>query len=364
MDYNILLNMVLHLNAFASLLCALLLFARRKDSDKSRVILAFCYATWGVMVLASVVYHYDSVTFTINQVFSIISLNIVVLDIFIMSLYPTYVIYPGRKSIINIILIFIPYLIVNVIIWLFKIEFRELHSFNEILQYIGEYNVWIRFVFIIYMLIVILFVFYLPYRNTRSCVNLNWIRKYILGMLGIMFFYIIWLFTGTVMSNIILNAYCVVFCLIMTYQELYTRISLNVGESIEHDDANINAKIHADKSPLHKRLLSLLHEKPLWRDPDITITDLATMLGTNRTTLSKVIKDAGYDGFYGLINTCRVKEFIYIIEHEKIKGIHDTFYDVGFRSKATAIRYFRQQTGVTPSSYIQQLVATRNVNQA
>ncbi|MEG2282701.1 MAG: AraC family transcriptional regulator, partial [Rikenellaceae bacterium] len=115
---------------------------------------------------------------------------------------------------------------------------------------------------------------------------------------------------------------------------------------------------------LHKRLLSLLHEKPLWRDPDITITDLATMLGTNRTTLSKVIKDAGYDGFYGLINTCRVKEFIYIIEHEKIKGIHDTFYDVGFRSKATAIRYFRQQTGVTPSSYIQQLVATRNVNQA
>ncbi|MEG0455751.1 MAG: helix-turn-helix domain-containing protein, partial [Bacteroides sp.] len=71
---------------------------------------------------------------------------------------------------------------------------------------------------------------------------------------------------------------------------------------------------------------------------------------------SKTIKEAGYDSFYEMVNTYRIKEFIYIIEHQKIKGIHETFFDVGFRSKATAIRNFRQQTGTTPSEYLQQIL--------
>lgn len=112
--------------------------------------------------------------------------------------------------------------------------------------------------------------------------------------------------------------------------------------------------IPENSSPLWFKLSRLFEEERVWRNPDLTLVELAAKLGTNRTTLSKLIRDNGYDGFSSLINLCRIHEFIQLIQTQEINGIYETFFDVGFRSKSTAIRYFRQVTGTTPSEYLNQ----------
>lgn len=251
------------------------------------------------------------------------------------------------------------------IIALTKPEFRELTSLGEIFQYIGEYNVWLRLSVILYILPLSLMIFYIPYRHTRSRVNIRWIRWFCGGMMVSSLLYVIWVLTGSDLIRLFMQIYCMGYCLLITYQELYQRLivpssdSNPVSSSVEETHMELIKNSHS--SPLWNKLVESLKERSLWRNPDLTLVELATILGTNRTTLSTLIQEAGYDGFYALINTCRIKEFIRIIEHQKIDGIYETFLDVGFRSKVTAIRYFRKETGTTPSVYLQQILLNQQV---
>ncbi|MEG1949297.1 MAG: AraC family transcriptional regulator [Odoribacter sp.] len=349
---NTLLNIMFHFTPFGALLCAILLFMRRKDSDKARIVLAVSFASWGILMLGSTIHHYSDTIDTTKEIFSLISLNITVFVTFIMTLYPIAIINPDKQSIKNIFILFLPYILINVFLLLSTPEFRKFTSVEEIFLHFTKYDILLRFGFVVYMIIISFFVFYLPYKHTRSRVNLHWIHGYCLGMIGVIFFYTIWLFIGSDITRLLLQIYCLSFCLVMTYQELYIRLAFPLYEPIPTKENTTTKTI----SPLQQKLLQLLEEQSIWRNPDLTIIELATLLGTNRTTLSKTIKESGFDGFYDLINTYRIKEFIYIIEHQKINGIHETFFDVGFRSKVTATRYFRQQTGSTPSEYLQHVL--------
>ncbi|WP_343691303.1 AraC family transcriptional regulator [Chitinophaga sp.] len=93
--------------------------------------------------------------------------------------------------------------------------------------------------------------------------------------------------------------------------------------------------------------------KPFLR-PELSLTDLATLLGTNKTVLSKVINSNYRENFNDYINRYRVNQFI-----EKVnKGAHDELtllsiaYDCGFNSKATFNRAFKKMTGKTPKMFI------------
>lgn len=359
------LEMMLHFTPFAFIVCALLLILRRKDGDKSRIMLAVSFIIWGMLMLGSLVYHYSNAREVEGGVLSIISLHITLFAFFSMILYPMEVIYPGRMTIKNILMLLASNAVFLAIIALTKPEFRELTSLGEIFQYIGEYNVWLRLSVILYILPLSLMIFYIPYRHTRSRVNIRWIRWFCGGMMVSSLLYVIWVLTGSDLIRLFMQIYCMGYCLLITYQELYQRLivpssdSNPVSSSVEETHMELIKNSHS--SPLWNKLVESLKERSLWRNPDLTLVELATILGTNRTTLSTLIQEAGYDGFYALINTCRIKEFIRIIEHQKIDGIYETFLDVGFRSKVTAIRYFRKETGTTPSVYLQQILLNQQV---
>lgn len=355
-----LLNMTLHFTPFTFLACAVLLIARRKDGDKSRIMLAASFIIWGVLMLGSLIYHYRNTREVEGGILSIVSLHITLFAFFSMILYPIEVINPGSITIKNILILLKSNAVLIVIILLTKPEFRELTSFGEIFQYIEEYNVWLRLAVILYTLPLSFMIFYIPYKYTRSRVNIRWIRWFCGGMMISTLLYIAWVSTGSDAVRLLMQIYCMAYCSLITYQELFLRLITPLANNTEDPPVVEKARAELVKtshpSPLWSRLVELLNERSVWRDPDLTLVELAAMLGTNRTTLSSLIQEAGYDGFYALINTCRIKEFIYIIEHQKISGIHETFLDVGFRSKATAIRYFRQKTGTTPSVYLQRML--------
>ncbi len=90
-----------------------------------------------------------------------------------------------------------------------------------------------------------------------------------------------------------------------------------------------------------------------WRDPDLTLNTLASKLFTNRTTLAQVLREQGYENYTNYIKRLRIDDFFHQIESGQSVNFQDAFFYVGFRSRTTALRNFRQLTGTSPSEYFQ-----------
>lgn len=166
-------------------------------------------------------------------------------------------------------------------------------------------------------------------------------------------------------------AYCSLLCLFVTYQELFLRINVPVtlreipvessvssdipvpSETLDTPDESIIPE-ESKENPLWIRLNELIDREQLWRNPDTNITKLAVLLDTNRNKLTRIIQEQGYDGYKEFINRRRIDEFLKIADSDKYVNVLDTFFKVGFRSKATALRNFKEYTGMLPSEYLQQ----------
>lgn len=93
-------------------------------------------------------------------------------------------------------------------------------------------------------------------------------------------------------------------------------------------------------------------EKP-YRHPDLSVSDLADMLGTRTHVLSRVINDHYHKNFRDFVNAYRVEEFISLAHMQQYK--HYTFLalaqEVGFNSKSTFNLAFKKLTQQNPREY-------------
>jgi AraC-like DNA-binding protein len=93
-------------------------------------------------------------------------------------------------------------------------------------------------------------------------------------------------------------------------------------------------------------------EKP-YRHPDLSVSDLADMLGTRPHVLSRVINDHCNKNFRDFVNAYRVEEFISLAHMQQYK--HYTFLalaqEVGFNSKSTFNLAFKKLTRQNPREY-------------
>lgn len=93
-------------------------------------------------------------------------------------------------------------------------------------------------------------------------------------------------------------------------------------------------------------------EKP-FLDTNFTVSTLAGLMGTNRMYISVLLNDYMGRTFYSLINSYRIDEAVKILDDAEsmrytIEGIARS---VGFSSKSTFIKHFRDKTGLTPGEY-------------
>jgi AraC-like DNA-binding protein len=94
-------------------------------------------------------------------------------------------------------------------------------------------------------------------------------------------------------------------------------------------------------------------QKP-FRNPDLTLADLADSINVSPNDLSQVINTLGGKTFYHYINTYRIQEFLRLSslpESRKFTYL-GLAYQCGFTSKTTFNKYFKLQTGKTPSAYL------------
>jgi YesN/AraC family two-component response regulator len=106
-------------------------------------------------------------------------------------------------------------------------------------------------------------------------------------------------------------------------------------------------------SALIERLDAYVKKNRAWRDPDLSLNILSSKLYTNRTTLAQAMRENGYGSYTNYINKLRIDDFLEQIESGQSANFQEAFFFVGFRSRGTALRNFRQFAGMPPSEYFQ-----------
>lgn len=134
------------------------------------------------------------------------------------------------------------------------------------------------------------------------------------------------------------------------------------ADSLENTAAPSSDKKKYEKSglsqeaaeALHRRLLSLMTDGQVFRESELSLTDLAARLDTHPNYLSQIINDKEGKNFYDYVNSMRVEAFLKMADDPK--NSHYTLLAIalecGFNSKSAFNRYFRKATGRSPSSFL------------
>lgn len=344
--------------AVVCLLTSLLIFARRKSGERSRVILA-------CIVMFSVV-NYITRFFDLcheEEPKLIISVPMLILAIFMVIsyiMYPIEVISPGYLNPRRIIRLYSPWLLLICVYGLclqIGVNFPPYHSLLDMLPQVTQFHAWFRILLSILIFAPVLFIFNTTYTRRYNNTNTKWILKYTLCFTINTVAYTILLIYDSLLVKTLYYYVSVGCSIYIAYMELFERLieqhPAPVSEAlvVNIDETNYTEISVARLNPLCERIIIHMNRTCDYRDPDISLNMLASSLFTNRTTLSNALRELGYSSFSTYINTLRIEDFIRRIRNKESANYQEAFYDVGFRSRTTALRNFKQYAGKTPSEY-------------
>lgn len=110
------------------------------------------------------------------------------------------------------------------------------------------------------------------------------------------------------------------------------------------------------KQVIYDRICKLMEDDKLYKEPQLNRERLATMLGTNRTYLSAIIKEKSGMNYQQFINSFRIQEAIRILSGNEAADypLKQLWSDLGFSSSSTFYKLFQQEVGITPSVFRKQ----------
>lgn len=122
-------------------------------------------------------------------------------------------------------------------------------------------------------------------------------------------------------------------------------------ESFKYQKSTLSEQ---DASQIHERLERLMVEQKPFKNPDLTLNELARSLDVHPNHLSQVINSRIKKNFYELINDRRVEEFIHLTSQPESQQftLLSLAHDCGFNSKASFNRNFKKYTGLSPREYL------------
>lgn len=163
-------------------------------------------------------------------------------------------------------------------------------------------------------------------------------------------FALIWLIVIPANDVIIFSGVSILVLFIGVYGINRTSVFLPVPQSVKYQKTGLNDD-NAEK--LSSSLQVFMETSKPYKNPDLTLDDLATLMKISANQLSQVINAQVGRTFYHYVNSYRIKEFIELSAQPDSKKF--TFlglaYECGFQSKTTFNKYFKLETGQTPSEY-------------
>lgn len=102
-----------------------------------------------------------------------------------------------------------------------------------------------------------------------------------------------------------------------------------------------------------EQLDSLLKDEGLFKNPELRITDIAHILGTNRTYVSRIVNEEMQTNFCDWVNSYRIdfaKQIISDRTHAHL-SLQEISEMSGFSSLSVFYRVFKEKAGVSPGKY-------------
>lgn len=350
---------MLHFNICAFLTAGILLWLRRKSSGRARTFLAVICLFSGVAFLLRLTMYYGGTPVS-SSVLPIKNLSGGFLALLLLYMYPIEVIHPGWLTLKRGMLLLTPWFVILLIRIASPMEFRELSSFGEMLRFAGEPNVWFRLLFLLLFVPYTVLIYVIPHNWMKSSVTHRWIYFYSSVILCIGAGYCSFMITGLAVASVGHLLFCFVFCILISYQELFLRIEVPApAVPVSVPDLKPVTEVlpevnNAVSRSLWIELNELMRKEKLWKNPNLTQDFLASLLDISRPTLSTVIRENGFSGYKEYLNRYRIEEFVKILNSGERIGIRDAFFEVGYRSHATALQYFHEYVGCTPTEYLSQ----------
>lgn len=109
----------------------------------------------------------------------------------------------------------------------------------------------------------------------------------------------------------------------------------------------------SEEKQLEADLIALMDKEKPFLNEELTLNELAEFLGTTDKKLSRLLNQGMKTSFYRFVNTYRLEEFKHKIGEAKSQQytIESVAFECGFKSKASFYRLFKEEVGVSPSTY-------------
>ncbi len=127
------------------------------------------------------------------------------------------------------------------------------------------------------------------------------------------------------------------------------RVPEEKDESSYIEDAN---RLQADEEDLRMKFEDLIVTEQLFLRQGLRITDIATMLDTNRTYISRLVNNTYNMSFSDYINTLRIDYAEQYLLHNRDAKQSDIAASCGFPNASAFNNVFKKVTGVTPKIWL------------
>lgn len=123
----------------------------------------------------------------------------------------------------------------------------------------------------------------------------------------------------------------------------------NTGETEVNEGPGNATK--AETARFVAKLQQAMDEQHLYLNPLLTLRDVASAIGTNRTYLSEYLNRELKTNFYDYINSYRIREAEKLLLDDREAKTEDVAQRCGFNSLSTFLRSFEKAKGTTPAKF-------------
>ncbi|MBR5716798.1 MAG: AraC family transcriptional regulator [Bacteroidales bacterium] len=106
---------------------------------------------------------------------------------------------------------------------------------------------------------------------------------------------------------------------------------------------------------LIQRIEHIMNDERLFRNPELTIRDVAKELATNRLYVSRAINTIYGFSFTSYINRKRIDYAIALMKEHPLMTLENIANESGFLSEKSFFRKFREVMGDSPRAYMKKL---------
>ena len=131
-----------------------------------------------------------------------------------------------------------------------------------------------------------------------------------------------------------------------------------VAQEEKEEEERARRATTAETDELFNKIITALREEKLFTNPNLTIQDLASAVGSNRTYVSACINRRSNFSFSQLVAQYRVENAKTVLTDPQYTSDHEALSNAivlsGFASDPTFYRIFKDATGLTPLQFRQQ----------